>query len=415
MSMTPRPGPVELIVQVGVEGFVSETDVGLIDSSIALPALDTCMDEVFILSTCNRIELYAVTEDSAHAKEVFSEILAPLFSKNTPDQRLRHGVAAVEHLSRVAAGLESSVLGEDEILAQVRSAVNTAEAAGTLGPLLSHVAKAAIRTGRRSRHETNIGRGSGSYATSALKTAEKTLGNLRDHPMLLIGAGQMANNIAKMATHRGIHPITVANRTVARAEALATHVGGQAIGLDTVQRETSRHQLIIVAMSGSPGILDGLDFLSDAPVCVCDLSTPSVVADDGLRPNNVEIHRLPEIIRQVDQVVAARRAAIPAVEKIVHEEAHKVVRWLTGRAAAHTIQSLQAYAESIRQRELEKIASQLGELTDTQQAMVDQLTRAIVKSTLHRPMQALHDPAHSERLAEALKNSLGFDSTNQAS
>ena len=403
------PTPLESIVEVGVTGLVDAREA-VMDAAVrpgALRGLNGDLSEALILTTCNRIELYGTADDPEYVIGAFRRIVSPRSPGVFDAPEVRTAERAVEHLFRVAGGLDSAVLGESEILGQVRAAAQSAAEAGTLGPILGHVSRSAVRAGRRVRRETGLATGVGSYAAAALRAAERTLGDLAGQPLLLIGAGAVARRIAKMAGHRGLGRVTIANRTRAGAEALAGAIEAAAIDLDDLESALGAHQLIVIAVAGAPALVPLAGLAGARGVCVCDLSSPPVTY--GPPPPNVTLHGLSEIVREVDGEMAARRAAAPAAERLLREEVAATTEWLAGRAAVTAARAIQDHLERVRREELEKFESRLRRLDPDERELVERITKSILKTMLHRPLRSLRDPVHGSDLAGALSRLFGLD------
>jgi len=387
-----------------------------VDALGALAGLRGQLSEAWVLATCNRLDLFAMAGDAAQAERAYEEVVVAgtgALRKLAAAREVSIGRGAVEYLYRVAAGLSTAVLGETEILGQIRTSADRAQAAGLLGPRLRQLAEGAVRTGRRVRKETAIGRGAGSYAAATLRVAERALGTLAGRPLLIVGAGDMARRIAKAAQHMGLGPITVANRTLAHAQRLARAVEGRALGLDELGPALRAHSLIIIALEAAPGLIPIAAVSAPGPKCVCDLSVPPVVA--GLLPSHVSLHRLPDLVRELDQVLERRSAAIPAAEAIVQEEVRAFAAWLHARTLTSTVRALQARAEGIRLREFDKFSARLRALDPEQLGAVEHLSRAILRSTLHGPLASLRDPIHGESMAHALTRMFGLNALTSPS
>lgn len=357
------------------------------------PAL---LPESLVLATCNRIEVYGLTSDDRQLGEAIWHNLARELSldANHGDLLYQHSSRrAVEHLFEVAAGLDSLIVGEFEILGQVRRAYQKAAAQQNLGPTLHQLFQAAIHTGKRARRETEIGIGAQSLAYAAVALARRNLGDLAGRTALVIGAGEMGRRAAENLYQDGACAITVVSRTLARAEELARAVRGSAISFHELDHALTRADLIISA-ANTPNVVlhaetiaDVMQMRSARPLLLIDIALPRNIEPSAGALPHVTLYNLDDLQRVVERTRTARAAAVTQVREIIAAEVESFWRWYLSRRAAPLIGELYARAEAIRRAELDKALCRLNDLklTEYEQNILNALTTGIVKKLLAAP------------------------------
>lgn len=376
---------------VGADGFdtVAEPDEReFLDWLCESPGIE----EALVLSTCQRVALYwhgPVPEVERSLPGAGS----PTLSSGTTLE----GESAVEHLFRVACGLESTVLGEDEILGQLRDARRLALEAGALdGPLEAAVGRA-IRAGERARAETKIGEGSISLGSVAADWIEAELGGLAGTTVLVIGAGQMGTLVAKALASRDPDPeIRVANRTVATAQRLAEAVGGRGFPLAEIDEHLSDADAVVTA-TGADGRLLGVEDLRDLETVVVDLAAPRDVAPAAATLDGVELSTMGDLAAVRHRERQRRQRAVPRVEAIIDEEHTALDREIAGKRADDVLADVFECCEEVRKDELDRALARLrgtdGGLTAEQAAVIEEFSEALVASLMHRPAAELREAA----------------------
>jgi glutamyl-tRNA reductase len=378
--------------------------------------------EAVVLSTCNRTEVYAVSAEPAQVEErIYGELsslsglshseLAPALYTVTDE-------AAAVHLFRVAAGLDSMVPGEAQILGQVREAYEAAREAETTGSMLHRLFRQALRVGKRVRTETAIGENPASVSSAAAELAERVFEGLEGRRILLIGAGKTADLTAANLISRGVGEIVVANRSPERAEALARRFGGRAVGLDTVEEEFA-HADVVVASTGSQGLVVSSEQVARAmrarrgrPVFFIDIAVPRDL-DPAI--NDLEgcyLYDIDDLERVVAESVAGRREEAVRAEAIVCEEADSFRAWQLSLDVVPAIASLRARAESIRREELDRVEGRLASLSPSQRRTVEALTSQIVAKLLHQPTVRMKEAAAAADgglYADAVRHLFGLE------
>jgi glutamyl-tRNA reductase len=360
--------------------------------------------EAVCLSTCNRTELYVAGPGAERrAVELLSEEAEGVLYRRRDDE-------AARHLFRVAAGLDSQVRGETEILGQVRAAY----ALGAPGPLLDRLFREALRVGRKVRVQSPVGENAASAAAAAAVLAERVLGDLTDREVLVVGAGEIGSRAAARLAARGATIASVANRGAERRERLAAHYGARAVGLDRVADALADVD-VVVSATGSSGIVIGRDDVEAAlasrerrPLLLVDLAVP--------RDVDPEVGSLPyAFLYDVDdlgETVGAGEDAAARAEEIVAEEAERFRAWQASRGVVPAIAALRGRAEEIRARELARAERRLGTLTAEQRRAVDALTAQIVNKLLHDPTVRLKEAAAGAEgvgYADTIRHLFGLD------
>jgi glutamyl-tRNA reductase len=406
-----RSGPLDLLERVNIP-----TD--RLGKTVAGLAMRDNIREAVVLSTCNRTEIYVVTELFHGAYADVRDFLCELgdlgIDHLTPHLYSQHDTAAVRHLFDVAAGLDSAVLGESEILGQVRGAWEVAHAEGAARATLNLLFRAAVETGKRARTETAIGRGTASVSHAAVEMATDTLGTLDGKRVLVVGAGSMGEGVA-VALHRaGGAGILVANRSPERGHALADRVGGVAIGFDRLADAIGSVDVVVTGTGSSGSVITEVLVrearamsTSPRPLFVVDIGLPRDVEPSVAELAGVTVLDLDDLRDWADRGLSHRTAEAERVREIVAEEVENFNLDATARQAAPLVASMRESAEKIRSAELDRYGSKLGELDPAQRDAVVALTKAIVNKLLHEPSVRLRAQAgtpQGERNAAAVRD-----------
>jgi glutamyl-tRNA reductase len=408
-----RRAPIELLEQL------SFTDDDLVKAYRHTMDQDG-IDEAVILSTCNRVEItadvgsyhggfLALKRLLCESHGVDPEVLAePLYSHFEQD--------AADHLFAVAAGLDSLVLGETQIHAQVREALRRAERERAAGPRLTGLFHAASRAGRRVRAETGLGAAPDAFVELGADLADEALGGLEGRDVVVVGAGQMAALAVKHLRRRGVGPVRILNRSLEHARSLARRTNATHGDLDAVP-EALAHADLVVSATGAAGVVVTADAVRGArrdgrPLVLVDLAVPrdvdaSVARLPGVRL--VDIVTLREHLTDHDEETAAE---IARAHEIVAEEVHRYVIRRRSDALAPVITALRIRGDEVLRAELERHAARLDDLTPDERAAVEQLARGIVAKLLHDPIVALKErsePGTEGAHARLLADLLGID------
>lgn len=358
--------------------------------------------EAAILSTCNRTEVYfngADAEPVVHWLEHFHRVpkasLSPYVYTLAQDK-------AVPHAFRVASGLDSMVLGEPQILGQMKQAVKTAEAAGSLGLVLNRLFQRTFAVAKEVRTQTEIGSASISMAAAAIKLAERIFPSIGAQRVLLIGAGEM---IDLCATHlAACHPksITVANRTLERGARLASRVRADAITLNELPERLAQFDIIVTSTASSLPILGkgmlerAIKTRRHAPMFIVDLAVPRDVEPEAAELGDVFLYSVDDLANIVKDNLQIRAEAVREAEAMIAAQAETFLRWLDGRAIVPTITALHGHHDALRAAELERARRLLANGAAPEQVL-EQLAHGLTHKFLHGPMQALNRAGEAER------------------
>jgi glutamyl-tRNA reductase len=359
--------------------------------------------EAAILSTCNRTEVYFSAADAAPVERwlesfhrVPSDSLHP-YVYTLPQDR------AVSHAFRVASGLDSMVLGEPQILGQMKHAVRSAEAAGALGLILNRLFQRTFAVAKDVRTNTDIGSASISMAAAAVKLAERIYPSLADQHLLLIGAGEMIDLAAAHFAAKHPKSITVANRTLERGEQLAWRFGANAITLNELPERLAQFDMIVTSTASSLPIL-GKGLLERAiksrrhePMFIVDLAVPRDVEPEAADLDDVFLYSVDDLANIVKDNLQIRVDALAQAEAMIAEQAQGFLRWLDGRSVVPTLTALQGHHESLRAAELERARKLLASGAAPEQ-VIEQLARGLTNKFLHAPAQALTRAGDAERV-----------------
>lgn len=362
----------------------------------ALGALGERLDEALILSTCNRTELYVADRNPDRARE---ELLAYLVEHHdVPIEALRAasytltGEAAVAHIFRVASGLDSLVLGEPQILAQVRDALAEARAAGAAGPLLTRLATDALHTGKQARTETSIARNRLSIAHAAVELAGRHFDGLAGRQAVVIGAGKMATLAARLLRGAGVAGLTIVNRTEERGATLAASVGGRALPMDRLGDAVNGADLVVGAILTDTPQLRPAHLPGDVQsLCVVDLGVPRIVHPDVRRDPRVAYFDIDALERVTEETRRAYETEIAKVERLIDDAVADFVAWARGRGSATVIREIREEAEALREAELERALRRLHHLSERDRNVVRALSVGLTNKLLHQPVSHLRN------------------------
>ncbi|GAB4270673.1 MAG: glutamyl-tRNA reductase [Candidatus Promineifilaceae bacterium] len=382
----------------------------------------SAIHEIVILSTCNRTELYAALNcPGMNVKTLMERLLSIITGVETAviAQHSTHytGQQAVDHLCRVAAGLDSLVLGEPQILGQVTDAFMAATEAKTIGPALTALFRTAIRAGKRARTETEISANHVSTSSLAVAQAQAILGDITQHPHLVIGLGEMGNLALKALKARGVTKISVANRTRSRAEKAAQANGWQAFGLSELNKALAQNDVVISAVSSQTPIITQemvtqvMAQRGKRPFILIDIAVPRNIDPRVAKIPHVHLFDADDIKSHLDEALAARQQQVPLVEAIIAQEIELFNEQLRQLTIKPVIVNLRHKAEAIRQQEMEKTLKHLGHVDPETRTHLDHLTRSLINKLLHEPTLRLKQSAGEEEAmiyAETLRDLFGL-------
>jgi glutamyl-tRNA reductase len=358
------------------------------------------VDEGLILCTCNRVEVLAQTKNGSSDLRSF---LQTYFEMKVPELAPHlyeyHERDAIRHVFRVTSSLDSMVVGEPQILGQVKEAYATARAVGAVHSQLDQLLTRAFAVAKRVRTETAVGSSSVSVASVAVELAKKIFGSLNGKQVYLVGAGKMSELAARHLMAHGAASIFVANRTYDRAAALAEKFGGQAIHFDELY-ETADRADIVITSTGSPRAIfrreHGELFLSrrkNRPMFFIDIAVPRDVDPQMNKLDGIFVYDIDDLQQAVAANTSDRRKEAERAESIIDNEIDRFQARLQTRDVVPTIVSLQDHLETIRQAEIDRVRGRLGKLSPEQELAIETLTRGIVSKIMHTPISTLKTAA----------------------
>jgi glutamyl-tRNA reductase len=408
LGLSHRTAPVELRERIGALGLGAERCPAVIEHAV--------------LQTCYRVELYArltsgvddardeLVDALSYAHDVSRELLL--------DHLYVHsGEDVARHLSRVAAGLDSLVLGEAEILGQVGEAYELGEAAGTVGPGMKLLFRTAISAGRRARSETAIGANPATASSMALALAESALGDLRDKHVLVVGAGRIGLQTLKAVEGRGIAQVAVANRTKERAVEVAARFAAVPHGLDELSDALAVADVAISATSSETPVIGvatvrrAMTGRTDRPLVLVDLAVPADVERDAGEVLGARHFDVDDLRAGLDDTMTARLREVPRVEAVVEQEVEGFGRRYRELEVEPVLSELRRQAESIRARELARALDDLGEVDPAVAERMEHLSRTLVKRLLHDPTVRARERAgagNADEVADAVRDLFGI-------
>ena len=408
VGLTYRKAPVELL-----ERFAFDQS-GLPKGLHQLVSAEHVREGV-ILSTCNRTEVYALVSGFHAGLAELRRFLAEFH--HVPVEEFgavldsHYEEDAVSHLFSVASGVDSMVVGEPQILSQVRESFRVADEEGAAGPVLSALFRQAIRVGRRARSETGISRSVKTYAGAGADLAREALGTLDGKTVLVVGAGKMSDVAARRMALEGA-TVLVANRTTSRAKALADRIGGEDLPITSLDEGLARADLVLSSTGSSEPVItrelvaEAFATRVDRPLVLLDLAVPRDV-----EPSVADIDGV--VVRDLDDL---REALTPGpdqlrevgrVRDIIEEEVPRFTRWQRSHHLAPLLEALQARGEQVRDREVKRAMGRLARLSDAEREAVEALARSIVAKLFHGPVTAVKQAAGTadgEALARALRD-----------
>jgi len=366
------------------------------------PLLTAGLGEVMVVSTCNRVEIYGVCDEPRVGDRVL-EALASLRSLDLGELRshtfVRSAASAARHIFRVAASLESMVVGEPQILGQVKEAYELAKREQTVGAVLDRCMTMAFRGAKRVRTETEIARGAASVSSVAVDLAMSIFGELRKCGVLLVGAGEMAQQAGVYLRAGGASELTVVNRSLERGERLAREIGGHYMPWDQLEQQLRRADIVVTSTGSTQPVIDRelmkrvLWARRGEPVFLVDIAVPRDVAPDVGNLEQVFLYNIDDLQGIVHDNMRARSAEADRASALVDEEVDNFLSWQRTRAIGPLIASLQRHARGIVEAELERTKSKLDTLDTGQQEVVRSVVRGVVKKLLHQPMVNLRAAA----------------------
>jgi glutamyl-tRNA reductase len=358
------------------------------------------LSETLVLSTCNRSELYGVTAEPGEVSAVAMELFLATFHKVEPSVLgsslyRRHDREAVRHLFRVSAGLDSMLLGEAEILGQVRDAYKIALDHGATGPVLNRMFQNALEVGKRVRTETEIGARPMSVAFAGVKLAERIFGSLKGHSALILGAGATGEQVVNHLRDRGIGKLRVSNRSTERAAELAGRVGAEVVPWSELQNSLEWPDLVVCSVMSPEPILTremvtrAMKARSDRSLLLIDLGMPRNVDPGAASLYNLYLYAIDDLAEIVEQNKKARQAEVPRVESIVEEQIERFESWQAGVEAGVVVKELRARLAGEREVFLRENVAGISHLSAEDRARVAGMMEELLDRVLLEPAEKL--------------------------
>jgi glutamyl-tRNA reductase len=418
------------LVLVGINHHTAPVDLrervdfsgrGVPDALRALAARGSTRETV-IVSTCNRAEIYAVCEDEPAARADLERFMSE-FNEVAATELAPHlyslvDLEAARHLFRVAGGLDSLVVGEPQILGQVKDAHNAAGEANTVGPVLNRVFHSSFAVGKRVRTETGLGAGAVSVGYAAVALARKIFGDLAGMSVVVVGAGEMGKLTALHMKSQGVQHVTIVSRTMAHAARTAEAIGGaSAAPWDEMEAAIGASDIVITATGAAAPILTKARVESimrprrNRPLFIIDIAMPRDVEPEAGEIEQVFLYNIDDLQATVRENLARRASEVTRAESIVGEEVDKFGAWLRSRGAIPTVVALRQRFESIRRAELERLEFKLSALPPDARVRVDEITHLIVEKLLLTPTEQLKSVSDADTVgaySEALTRLFGL-------
>lgn len=356
------------------------------------------LQEAMIVSTCNRVEIYGVAPTGDVARAVL-DVLASLRALD-PALVREHGFSrahadAARHVFRVAASLESLVVGEPQILGQVKGSLGRARESGMVGPVLDRCMSLALKCAKRVRTETEIARGGASVPSVAVDLARSIFGELAGCAVAVLGAGEMAEQAALHLQAAGAAEIVVVNRSAERGQALASKVQGRYEPWEQLESQLRRVDIVVASTAAREPVIDRnllkpvVKSRRHRPLFLVDIAVPRDVDPDVSRLPDVFLYNVDDLQSIVNDNLRSRKGEADKADALVDEEVAAFIQWLRSRTIGPLMGQLQAHGREVAEAEVARVLPKLGELSPAQRQAVEQLGRQIVQKLLHRPMTNL--------------------------
>jgi glutamyl-tRNA reductase len=378
--------------------------------------------ERVILSTCNRVELYGHVQHLAHGNSRLQQFLSDYHGIAddvlAPHLYSYHGEAALRHLFRVVASLDSLVIGEPQIAAQVKEAFTIARHANATSAILNQVFERAFSVAKRVRTETRIGEHAVSISYAAVELAKKIFQDLSPKTVLILGAGEMSELTARHLISQGVQDLLVANRTLERARDLAARLGGQGVPLAELPSYLPKAD-IIVSSTGAPELViqksdvqNALKLRKNRPMFFIDIAVPRDVAPAVNELENVYVYDIDDLQHVVDENRKARGREAVVAETIIAREVEEALQWFDEQQVVPAVIRLRRKAETIRNQEIQKLFARLGPLPDAERQAIEAMASSIINKLLHTPIVRLKQESQVKgggRYLQALRDLFSLD------
>jgi glutamyl-tRNA reductase len=381
--------------------------------------------EAVILSTCNRTEIYAIMNTLPKTQPIVSYLSD--FHQIPPDFFLYHlytkeGMNAARHLFRVTAGLDSLVLGENQILGQVKQSYKIGQTHQSLGTTLHRLFQRAIEAGKKIRNETMVGENPGSIGEAAVELAKQIFEDLQERAILVIGAGEIGEIVLEALMESGVSQIMVANRTYQKAQELAQRLNGTAFPLEALAHPLVKSDIVITATGSSTPILKKNDLEEimkqrrHSPLFIIDIAVPRDVEENASKIENLFLYNIDDLKHIVEESNQAFQKEIMKANMIIEEELQEFYTWHQSRQIVPTIKALTEKTKKIKEQELQKFVNRLPNLSEKEKAVLEQFTDTLIAKILHEPLIQLKALAHhplGEEYLEITRHLFKLDDDHQ--
>jgi len=407
VGVSHRTAPVEL------REAVDFSRAGL-DAALAALATRQVTREAVVVSTCNRAEIYAAADAEAAADacaRFIAEYHALSWESIAPHVFVLRGGDAARHLFRVAAGLDSLVVGEPQILGQVKDAFAAATGVKHTGALTNRLFNMAFTVGKRVRSETGLGEGAVSVSYAAIALARKIFRDLKGLNVLILGAGEMAKLTGVHLRAQQVKQITIASRTLATAETLAAQIGGHAVPWTSLSSALTAADIVVTATGAAEPVLtrarveEAMRPRRGRPLFIIDIALPRDVEADAGSLDQVFLYNIDDLQTIVQENMARRTAELERAEKIVAEELERFTAWMQSREIVPTVIALRQRFETIRQSELRRLEPKMAGLPPEARARLDEITHLLIEKLLLTPteqLKAINDETMAVTYADAV-------------
>jgi glutamyl-tRNA reductase len=388
-------------------------------SRLACGHLSSSIIEMVILSTCNRTEIYAVSN-----QEIIPELEIFLLEARGLKQeefashlRRRKDLDVARHLFEVAAGLDSLVIGEPQILGQIVRALELSRGQNMAGPVLNRLFQSAIHAGKRARTETGISRNPASVSSLAASLAERVVHPIAEAQVVILGAGEMAELAVEALRKRGANRILVVNRTLERAHTIADGWGAEITTFENLESALVSAD-ILISSTGAPHTILSAEMVkhvmqtrAQRPLVLIDIAVPRDIDPDAANIPHVKLYDIDDLNEKLEGALAERTAEVPQVKSILDEEIKEFEEYMKSLEMIPIISDIRQQAESIRKEMLEKTLRRLPDLTEAERARIEAMTQALVKQILHTPTNRLRAEAscpHAPEYAAVARTLFGL-------
>lgn len=362
---------------------------------------DTLLEEIIILSTCNRTEFYFFSKEEEKAKERIFHHLAEYKKVNIEEFKdhlyFMKGEKALDHLFSVACGIDSMIIGEGQILGQIKTAFDISREIRSNGPNLCQMFRFAITCGKRARTETKISTGPSSISYVAVVFAKMLFGELENKSAIIVGAGKMGQLTAKQMSHHGLKQVIVANRNYEKALEMAKKINGKAVNFDKLEEYLIKAD-IVISSTGAPHYVIHYDTIrkilkarKEKPLFLIDIAVPRDIEPSVNNLPNVFLYDIDDLQKVVKNNLEERKEETGKVKKIIEEEKAHFLAWATSRQSAPIIKALNKKAEDIRTEELNMALKKLSHLSQEDIQIIDYATQKIINKLLHNPIIKLKE------------------------